>query len=246
MSTETNVAGTSSGDCRYTEEEILAFVAGTDAAPTGGTDADQAVAEHLAECAGCRTTAVEYRALEELLEECCEREVVRWHRFETPFGDMYVATTDRGLARVAWRQHGDDDFVEEIQGRFEGQPVVRDPDGLAEVERQLTEYFSGRRERFDLPVDLETLSPFEQEVLGAARRLGHGQVIPYAELARRVGRPRAYRAVGNALGKNPVAIVVPCHRVIRSDGSLGGYGGGEAYKEYLLRLEGREDLLLAG
>lgn len=171
---------------------------------------------------------------------------VRWYRFPTPFGSMYVAATEKGLARVSWEQRDEDAFVAEMEGRYPDRPVVRDPEALAPAERELREYFAGERERFDLRVDLDALSPFEQRVLRAARRLGHGQVVPYAELARRVGRPRAYRAVGNALGKNPVAIVVPCHRVIRSDGSLGGYGGGPEYKGYLLRLEGREDLLRAG
>lgn len=227
--------------CEYTEDDVLAFVA-------GDLDPEQALAaaEHVAGCRSCREDAAGFRALEELVPEGCAGSVVGWHRFPTPFGPMYVAATDRGLARLSWQQPGDDAFVAELEEAFPGRVVVRRPAALAGAERQLREYFDGTRRSFDLAVDLGELSPFQRRVLRAARRLDHGQVVPYAELARRIGRPRAYRAVGNALGGNPVAIVVPCHRVVRSDGSLGGYGGGLEYKEALLRLEGREDLLRTG
>lgn len=231
----------SASTCGCTEERVLAFVSG-DLRPEGAL----AVAEHLGECPDCRDAATDFRALPELVREGCSRSVLGWHRFPTPFGTMHVAATGRGLVRVSWRQPDDGAFVRAMEERFPDRVVVRRPGTLAAAERQLREYFAGTREAFDLAVDLSGLSPFERRVLEAARGLGHGQVVPYAELARRIGRPSAYRAVGNALGKNPVAIVVPCHRIIRSDGGLGGYGGGEEYKEYLLRLEGRDDLLRAG
>ncbi len=158
---------------------------------------------------------------------------------------MYVAASERGLVRVSWGMSLND-FVRETEARFAGRPVVRDGDALAAAERELREYFAGERSEFDVPVDLSALSEFERRVLDAARKLGFGEVVPYSELAKRIGKPRASRAVGNALGHNPVAIVVPCHRVIRRDGSLGGYGGGLEYKERLLELEGRADLLRAG
>lgn len=227
--------------CDYTVDDVLAFVAG-DLDP----EATLAAAEHVGECRSCRDAATEFRGLRELVPGACSGAVLGWHRFATPFGPMYVAATDRGLARLSWQQPGDDAFVDELEERFSDRVVVRRPEVLAEAERQLREYFAGERRSFDLPVDLDELSPFERCVLEAARRLDHGQVVPYAELARRIGRPSAYRAVGNALGRNPVAIVVPCHRVVRSDGGLGGYGGGVEYKEALLRLEGREDLVRAG
>jgi methylated-DNA-[protein]-cysteine S-methyltransferase len=158
---------------------------------------------------------------------------------------MYLAATDRGLARLSWRQPSPDAFEREIRTRFPGRPIIHDPEALAETERQLREYFSGDRSRFDLPVDLTALSPFERRVLETTRRIPYGQVVPYAELARRIGKPKAARAVGNALGHNPVAIVVPCHRVVRSDGGLGGYTGGVRYKRDLLKIEGRDDLARA-
>lgn len=231
----------SADTCRRSEEEILAFVAG-DLADGPALD----VARHLAGCADCRDAAVDFRALEELVPEGCACAALAWHAFETPFGRTYAAATPRGLVEITWRETDDDAFVSSLEDRLPGHVVIRDAERLAEVERQLDEYFRGARTRFDLPVDLGALTAFQRRVLREARRLGHGEVVPYAELARRVGRPEAYRAVGNALGRNPVPIVVPCHRVIRSDGSLGGYGGGREYKRALFRIEGREDLLKAG
>jgi methylated-DNA-[protein]-cysteine S-methyltransferase len=224
--------------CTRTEEEVLAYVCGE-----LGEEDEQSLAEHLAECGGCRDQAVEFRSLQDVLADCCAREIVRWHSFATPFGRMYLAATDRGLARVSWRQPDEGAFVRWLERRFSGRPVVQDPAALEAAEEQLREYFAGERDRFDLPVDLSALGDFDRSVLEAARGISFGQVVPYAELARRIGKPRAYRAVGNALNRNPVAIVVPCHRVVRSDGTLGGYGGGVEYKERLLEIEGREDLL---
>lgn len=227
--------------CGYTTEQMLAYVCGE---LVGRQEVE--VAEHLAECSACCDEAVEFRLLGSVLGDCCAGEVVRWHGFPTPFGRMYVAASERGLVKLSWRQPGDDAFVAWLEERFPGRLVVHDPEGLAEAERQLREYFAGARDRFDLPVDLCTVSDFDRRVLEAARGISFGQVVPYAELARRIGRPKAARAVGGALGRNPVGIVVPCHRVVRKDGGLGGYGGGVEYKERLLTIEGREDLLRAG
>ncbi|MBI4512717.1 MAG: methylated-DNA--[protein]-cysteine S-methyltransferase [Gemmatimonadetes bacterium] len=223
--------------CPIPDERLLAYVAGE----LEGED-ELAIATHLGECQGCCEEAAEFTALRGVISACCADDVVRWHSFRAPFGIMYLAATDDGLARVSWQQPGPDAFVHELEARFPGRLIVRDPDALAEAERQLREYFAGQRSSFDLPVDLSALSDFDQRVLAAARRIGFGEVVPYAELAKRIARPKAVRAVGNALGRNPVAIVVPCHRVIRSDGSLGGYGGGVEYKKRLLAIEGRRDL----
>lgn len=230
-----------SDGCRCSTEQVLAYVGGE----LAGRE-ELEVAEHLGECSPCCDEAAEFRLLGEVLRSCCSEEVVRWHSFPTPFGRMYLAATDRGLARLSWQQENDDTFVTWIEERFPESLVVHDPEGLAEAERQLREYFSGERDGFDLAVDLCTVSDFDRRVLEAARRISFGQVVPYAELARRIGRPKAARAVGGALGRNPVGIVVPCHRVVRKDGGLGGYGGGVEFKERLLAIEGREDLLRAG
>lgn len=229
--------------CRYTDEQVQAFATGE----LGGAVAGR-LAEHLGTCPPCRDAAVDYRILAGALDACCTADAVRWDRFETPFGAMWIAATSKGLVRVSWDQEGDDGFVGEMERRFPGRPVVRDPDPeiLRRARRQLEAYFREGDRAFDLPLDLDAVSDFDRGVLEAALELGPGQVAAYGELARRIGRPTAARAVGGALGRNPVAIVVPCHRVVRKDGSLGGYGGGVEYKEALLRLEGRGDLLRAG
>ncbi|MFQ5890587.1 MAG: methylated-DNA--[protein]-cysteine S-methyltransferase [Gemmatimonadota bacterium] len=219
--------------CECTEDQLLAFVAG---------DLEVAeeleVAEHLGECEECCEQAADFRALSLALPDCGCDDAIRWHSFETPFGTMYVAATSAGLVRVSWQQPGPDAFAKQLERRFPGRPVIRDPNALGEAERELREYFAGQRACFDLPVDLSSLSEFEQRVLEAARRIPPGEVVCYSELARRIGKPKAARAVGNALGHNPVAIVVPCHRIVRRDGSLGGYGGGVEYKKRLLTIEG--------
>lgn len=232
---------TTGQSCNVTDEQLLAYVAGE----LSG-DQELAIAEHLGECRACCEEAAEFTAIRCCLPDCCAEGVVRWHSFDSAFGKMYVAASDRGLVRVSWQQRSPDAFVREVESRLPGRPVVRDPDALAEAEKELREYFEGRRSSFDLPVDLSPLSAFDREVLEAAfKTIRFGEVVPYAELAKRIGKPKAARAVGGALGRNPVAIVVPCHRVVRSDGSLGGYGGGVEYKERLLEIEGRQDLLRA-
>jgi len=174
-------------------------------------------------------------------------DVVRWAPFEASGRPVFGAVTERGLARLSWTEcHDEESFRSAVEAAFPGRSVARDARALEPVRLQLAEYFEGRRERFDLAVDLSRVTAFQRRVYGKLRRVPHGEVISYGELARRIGRPRAARAVGNALGKNPVAIVVPCHRVIRSDGTLGGYSGGLPFKRRLLAVEGREGRVRAG
>lgn len=109
---------------------------------------------------------------------------------------------------------------------------------LIEAIAQLTAYFEGERQTFDLPIDISLGTAFQQRVWRALQEIKHGETISYATLAKRVGNPKGYRAVANANGKNPFSIIVPCHRVIASDGKLGGYTGGLDKKEHLLALEG--------
>jgi methylated-DNA-[protein]-cysteine S-methyltransferase len=140
---------------------------------------------------------------------------------------MFVAATSQGVARLTWRELDEDGFLEWIGEQHPGRPLIQDPEALADVEREVTEYFRGERVEFDMDVDLGVLSEFERGVLEElTEAIRFGQVIPYSELAKRIGKPKAARAVGNAVGANPVPIIVPCHRVVRLDGSLGGYGGG--------------------
>ena len=106
------------------------------------------------------------------------------------------------------------------------------------VTQQLREYFAGERRKFDLPLDLSGVTPFRAEVLRELSKVPYGETTTYAELARAVGNPKAVRAVGSTCATNPLPILIPCHRVLRADGQLGGYRGGEAAKRFLLRLEG--------
>jgi methylated-DNA-[protein]-cysteine S-methyltransferase len=152
---------------------------------------------------------------------------------DSPVGELLVATTDRGLCRIAFRP---DDALDEITAAF-GPRVLRVPARLDPVRRQLDEYFEGRRSEFDLPPDLSPVTPFYRQVLEEPARVPYGEVTTYGALAARVGRPRAARAVGTVMNRNPITIVLPCHRVVGANGSLVGYGGGLDKKQLLLDLE---------
>jgi methylated-DNA-[protein]-cysteine S-methyltransferase len=161
----------------------------------------------------------------------------------TLVGRLWVAVTDHGLAAVNFGG-SESEFAAWI-GRRLRSTAVRSAGQTAAARRELDEYLRGRRTAFSVPVDLRHVTPFQRRVLEAARAVPRGSVATYGELGRRIGRPGAARAVGQALGSNPVPIVVPCHRVLASDGSLGGYSGrgGLRTKRRLLALEGA---LLAG
>lgn len=152
-------------------------------------------------------------------------------RYDSPLGTMLLAATDDGLAGVWFegQKHGPDS-----RGWREdaSHPVLRAAIG------QLQAYFAGERSGFDLPLDLRAGTPFQQSVWDALRAIPPGGTTSYGELARRLGRPQAARAIGAAVGRNPVSIVVPCHRVLGTGGALTGYAGGLERKTALLRLEG--------
>jgi methylated-DNA-[protein]-cysteine S-methyltransferase len=161
---------------------------------------------------------------------------VAWAVAETPIGSLTVAATDAGLVRVEFGHQEDtlEHLAREISPR-----VVRFPQRLDRVRHQLDEYFEGSRRDFDVEIDWQLSHGFRRKVLEALfAEVGFGHVVSYGELAERVGNPKASRAVGTAMATNPIPIVVPCHRVLRSGGALGGYGGGLPVKEFLLRHEG--------
>jgi methylated-DNA-[protein]-cysteine S-methyltransferase len=157
---------------------------------------------------------------------------VRYDIVDTPIGNLLIAATDRGLARIHFDPAGQE---EEALARLFGNRVLRSP--IDEVRRELDEYFEGRRHDFDLPLDLRVV-PFNAEVLGELARVPYGTTTTYGALAAKVGRPRAARAIGTVMNRNPIPIVLPCHRVIGANGSLTGYGGGLDRKLQLLQLEG--------
>ena len=165
--------------------------------------------------------------------------MIRWTEFETPFGPTFLAASARGLLRLDWGVEDAGAAAEELRTDFPLWGVRRDADELEDAAGELLDYFAGDRRAFDLSVDLTGLTAFQQSVLEATRRIPFGETVTYGQLAERREKPNAGRAVGSALGRNPVPIVVPCHRVVRSDGSLGGYTAGTGYKEQLLELETR-------
>jgi methylated-DNA-[protein]-cysteine S-methyltransferase len=159
---------------------------------------------------------------------------VAWARVDSPIGPLTAAATERGLVRITFG--GPETSVPGLAAL--SPRVVEAPARLDDVRRQLDEYFDGRRQFFDLRLDRALSSGFRLKVLTELERVRYGHVTTYRELAERAGNPRASRAVGSAMATNPIPIVVPCHRVLRTGGHLGGYGGGLPAKEWLLRLEG--------
>jgi methylated-DNA-[protein]-cysteine S-methyltransferase len=156
---------------------------------------------------------------------------------ETPIGPLLLAATDEGLVRVAFDIEDSDQVLEELAARVSPR-VLEAPGRLDPVRRQIEEYFEGRRTIFELPVDMQLAHGFRRKALGFVASIPYGRTASYKEVANGAGSPRAVRAAGSACATNPVPIVVPCHRVLRTGGGLGGYGGGLDRKETLLRLEG--------
>ena len=163
---------------------------------------------------------------------------VAYATLDSPLGRLLVAATPAGLVRVAYIDHADPDAVLEHLASNVSPRVLAAPRKLDEPRRELDEYFDGKRRAFDLPLDLTLLADFNRLVLRQLARVPYGEVVTYGELAARAARPRAARAVGTVMNRNPLPIVLPCHRVIGANGKLVGYGGGLERKEALLRLEG--------
>lgn len=161
--------------------------------------------------------------------------MIAYDELESPIGRLWVAVSEQGLCRVEF-DVPEEDFVADVRRRF-GQEPAREPAAVAAARAQLLEYLAGERQAFDLPVDLGGAGDFHRQVWSACRAIPYGVSRTYGELARELGRPGAARAVGNALARNPLPLVIPCHRVRRSDGALGGFRGGPAAKEWLLNLE---------
>ena len=153
---------------------------------------------------------------------------------DSPVGELLVAVTGRGLCRIAYRP---DEALDEIVDDF-GARVLRVPRRVERIRRELDEYFDGTRREFDLELDLAPVAGFNRRALDELARVPYGHVTTYGALAAKIGRPKAARAVGGAMNRNPIPIVLPCHRVVGAGGSLVGYAGGLERKETLLRLEG--------
>jgi methylated-DNA-[protein]-cysteine S-methyltransferase len=155
---------------------------------------------------------------------------------DSPVGRLLVATTERGILRISFEPEPEQEL--ERLARIAGPRVLRAPAAVGPLRRELDEYFELKRRTFDLSLDLRGTTAFTEQVLGELARVPYGQTSTYGQLAARVGRPRAARAIGMVMNHNPIPIVLPCHRIVGSNGSLVGYGGGLDRKEQLLRLEG--------
>ena len=235
-------------DCRTFEKAQLATLAGD-----AGAQLRKRAKLHGRECEGCRLEGERDQWLDTAFEvheretekgfpsahRRLEKEFQERHAFighvEAPFGPVYLAATDRGLCRIGFRTSERDFAIDLLDRGLFPEPDAR---RLSRERRELQEYLAGRRERFEVTVDLRHVTSFQRKVLAATSRIPFGCCASYSDIARRIGNPQARRAVGGALNKNPVAIVVPCHRVIAADGSIGGYGGGLNVKRTLFDIEG--------
>jgi methylated-DNA-[protein]-cysteine S-methyltransferase len=156
---------------------------------------------------------------------------------DSPLGTLHVAVTRRGLVRLAFAEEHADTVLERLAGELSPR-IVHAPSLLDPVRRELDEYFDGRRREFQIALDWALIGPFARRVLSSTAAIPYGGHRSYGEVAAAAGSPHGARAAGNALGANPIPIVIPCHRVLRSGGALGGYGGGTERKRWLLELEG--------
>ena len=177
------------------------------------------------------TTVLVQRAIEAGLAD------VAYGWLDSPLGKLIVAVTRRGLVRIAYEREAEEDVLQELAAGVSPR-VLRLPERTDAARRELEGYFAGTVRKFDLPLDWSLVHGFAVGVLKATAHVPFGHVATYGEMAASAGSPRAARAAGNALHINPIPIVVPCHRIVPASGGIGGYGGGEDRKRFLLDLEG--------
>jgi methylated-DNA-[protein]-cysteine S-methyltransferase len=234
---------TADDPCEVVEEAIPAMVIGD----LTRTD-EHAVVEHCQECRSCAEQLGTWQ--EGLAEVPPPSEAAppepapaiglpqgHYGLMESPVGDLLLVVTDDGVAEIGYlANHSKDEEFAELEDR--GILACERSAKVEPVREQLREYFAHKRHTFTLPVDLGGVTPFTRTVLEATSNVPFGHVLTYQGIAAAIGQPKASRAVGNALGRNPVPVIVPCHRVVRSDGSMGWYTGGAHIKEALLDIEG--------
>ncbi|MBA3299926.1 MAG: methylated-DNA--[protein]-cysteine S-methyltransferase [Thermoleophilaceae bacterium] len=194
---------------------------------------------HLAEAArGLPVAGPPAEAIDRLYARAEEENLidVAYAQVDSPLGPLTVAATRRGLVRIAYPDRALDQVLERLAEAVSPR-ILEAPARLDPIRRELEEYFEGRRKRFDTPIDWALSRGFFRRVLQTTARIEYGQVRTYREIAAGAGNVKAVRATGNGLGSNPMPVVVPCHRVVRTGGGLGGYTGGIERKEFLLALE---------
>ena len=236
------------------------FARRIDAVLAGDLRTDPALTRHGESCLACRPSWVRLRAVtaawhiaatgdeptvvnrarDSLRERFARvgRPPVRYDWLRTPIGPVFVGLSDRGVCDVTFDETTESGYRARLA---RGAPeVFRDRDAVEPVLTELDGYFSGTLRRFTVAVDLRAVTRFTRQVLGATRNIAFGRLLSYGDVAERIGSPGASRAVGGALGRNPVPIIVPCHRVVAHGGRLGGFTGGVETKRKLLHLEGHE------
>jgi methylated-DNA-[protein]-cysteine S-methyltransferase len=162
---------------------------------------------------------------------------IAYTEYDSPVGRLLLAATPRGLVRVTFPVEAPETVLEQLAEKVSPR-ILESPARLDEVRRELDRYFEGQLRDFEVPLDWQLTRGFYRKVLRATARIPYGRTRSYGQMAKSAGSPRAVRATGTALGSNPLPIIVPCHRVLRSGGALGGYGGGLDVKQALLELEG--------
>jgi methylated-DNA-[protein]-cysteine S-methyltransferase len=163
---------------------------------------------------------------------------VAFEQHETPLGTVFVGATREGLVRIGLPSEAEDDVLQQLADRVSPRVLRSSRESLVQTRRQLDEYFDRERRSFDVPLDWRLATGFRREVLRATEQIPYGETSSYRDIATRAGSPNAVRAAGTALATNPLPIVVPCHRVLRTGGGLGQYRGGPSAKAALLTLEG--------
>jgi methylated-DNA-[protein]-cysteine S-methyltransferase len=178
-------------------------------------------------------------AIDRLAERAAEEGLldVAYTSADSPFGPLLLASTPKGLVRIGLPNQGADELLADLANRVSPR-VLEAPARLDDARRELDLYFDGKLDSFDLPLDWRLSEGFRLRVLRAIARIPYGETRNYTQMATSAGNERAVRAAGTACGRNPIPLVVPCHRVLRSSGGLGGYGGGLPMKQGLLELEG--------
>ena len=174
-------------------------------------------------------------AARRFVDEAGEMVDIAYTTIDSPLGELIIAATPKGLLRIGFENETGvlDDLAERVSPR-----ILEYPARLERIRHELGEYFTGRRDRFEVPLDWGLIDGFRRRVLTVTAQIPYGGVATYQDVAHRAGQPRGARAAGQALGGNPIPVIIPCHRVVRSGGGMGGYGGGTDRKEFLLRLEG--------
>jgi methylated-DNA-[protein]-cysteine S-methyltransferase len=198
---------------------------------------DQDLAELFGSSPGDEEVALLYAGLVARADDAGLLDVA-YRTLDTPVGTLLLAATSSGLVRVAYEREGLDEVLRSLANNISPR-ILETPRRLDQVAHQLEEYFGGRRTGFDLPIDLRLSAGFRRSVLSYLPVIGYGQTASYQSVAAAVHNPKAVRAVGTACATNPMPIVIPCHRVIRSDGRLGAYLGGAEIKQQLLEMEAR-------